>query len=240
MPSVYGTLQFGRGQTLSFGISEAFNRSEDPPYINNTSATGGASQPITRDVNVASASVRWAPGGGRLATSLSYTNTVDVFETGSLRVANSMGNLLMLDTTWKWLPKTALVVQVSQGYITYFNTAPNGESKPTSFPLHALVGVRGLITAKLTVNLGVGYANGFYDIPPTPNRLAGPSGIQGNLSAIGRCHLSSDAPLTAIGFGYRHDFQNAILGDFYYVDGVYVNVGQAIAGRLGLGSVRPI
>ena len=35
--------------------------------------------------------------------------------------------------------------------------------------------------------------------------------------------------------GYRHDFQNAILGDFYYLDAVYLNVGQAIAGRLGLG-----
>jgi hypothetical protein len=145
-----------------------------------------------------------------------------------------MGNLLMLDTTWKWLPKTALFVQISQGYITYFNAAPNGASKPTSFPLHALVGVRGLITAKLTVNLGVGYANGFYDIPPTPNRVPGPSGFQGNLSASVDVTYRP-APLTAIGFGYRHDFQNAILGDFYYVDGVYLNLAQTIAGRLGLG-----
>jgi hypothetical protein len=35
--------------------------------------------------------------------------------------------------------------------------------------------------------------------------------------------------------GYRHDFQNAILADFYYLDAIYVNISQAIAGRVGLG-----
>ena len=38
-----------------------------------------------------------------------------------------------------------------------------------------------------------------------------------------------------IALGYRRDFQNAILGDFYYLDSVYLNIGQAIAGRLGFG-----
>jgi hypothetical protein len=41
--------------------------------------------------------------------------------------------------------------------------------------------------------------------------------------------------MTAIVLGYRRDFQNAILGDFYYLDSFYLSIGQAIAGRFGLG-----
>ena len=75
-------------------------------------------QPITRDVNQASASVRWAPGGGRLAAVLQlHEHPRLCSKPTTFRIANSMGNLLTLDTSWKWLPKTALVLQISQGYI---------------------------------------------------------------------------------------------------------------------------
>jgi hypothetical protein len=221
MPSAYGNLEFGRVQSMGFSLTESFSRTEDPPYVSNA-------EPITRDVNQASAGVRWAPGGGRLASVLRYTNTIDAFETDNLRVANSMGHLLMLDMSWKWLPKTALALQVSQGYISYFNSE-NGDSKPTSLPLHVMAGIRGLITAKLNVNIMAGYANGFYDtVRP------GPSGFRGNFT-VGADVTYRPSILTSIALGYRRDFQNAILGDFYYLDAVYLNIGQAIAGRLGFG-----
>lgn len=223
MPSAFANLEFGKFQSVGFGLSEVFNRTEDPPYLNT-----GTGQPITRDVNLASAGVRWAPGGGRLSANLMYMNTVDWFETANLRVANSMGNLLTLDTSWKWLPKTALVLVVSQGYISYFNDE-NGVSKPTSYPFHAMAGVRGLITAKLTVNLTLGYANGFYS-----TSRPGPSGFRGNFTANADI-IYRPTVLTSVNLGYRRDFQNAILGDYYYLDSIYLNVGQAIAGRLGFG-----
>jgi hypothetical protein len=224
MPGAYGNLEIGKLQSVSFGLTEAFNRTEDPPYLRVANL-----EPIIRDVNQASAAVRWAPGGGRLAGVIRYTNTLDVFETDNLRIANSMGHLLTLDTSWKWLPKTALVLQVSQGYIAYLNKDANGNSKPTSFPFHALAGVRGLITAKLSLNLLAGYANGFYD---TVHQ--GTSGFRGNIS-VGGDLTYHPTILTSIVLGYRHDFENAVLGDFYYLDSVYLNVGQAIAGRLGFG-----
>lgn len=231
MPNAYGSLEFGRSQNLGFGLADTFARIEEPPYLN----VPNQQQPIARDVNQALATVRWAPGGGRLAAVLSYANTVDVFETQSLRIANSMVNVLMLDTSWKWLPKTAVVLQISQGYSTYFDTDATGASKPTSFPFHVMTGLRGLITAKLALNLTVGYMNGFYDLP---TGRPGPSGFQGNFSALADVSYRPTL-LTAINLGYRRDLNNAILGDFYYLDAVYLNVGQAIAGRLGLGaSVR--
>ncbi len=224
MPSVYGNLEFGKLQTLGLGVTESFNRSEDPPYLSVPST-----QPIIRDINQATVGVRWAPGGGRLAGVLLYTNTIDAFETDNLRIANSMGHLLTLDMTWKWLPKTALVLQVSQGYISYFNNAANGASKATSFPFHAMVGLRGLITSKLTANILVGYANGFYD-----TTRPGPSGFRGNFTAGVDLNYRPSL-LTTIALGYRRDFVNAVLGDFYYLDSVYLNAGQAIAGRVGAG-----
>jgi hypothetical protein len=222
MPSAYGNLEFSKMQSLSFGLSEAYTRTEDPPYQVSQAQ-------ITRDVNQASASLRWTPGGGRLGMVLRYTNTVDAFETNNLRFANSMGHLLLLDTSWKWLPKTALVLQVSQGYISYFHTDATGVTKPASFPFHAYGGIRGLITPKLTVNLAVGYGNGFYDLT---NR-SGPSGY-GSISATADV-VYQPTLLTSVQFGYRRDFLNAIIGDFYYLDAVYLNIGQAIAGRVGFG-----
>jgi hypothetical protein len=221
MPSAFGNLDISRNQEISFGIIEGFSRSEDPPYVENQ-------QPITRDVNQASARVRWAPGGGRLAEVLTYTNTLDLFEHDPLRVANSMSHLLTLDSSWKWLPKTALVLQISQGYTSYLNTNAAGERKASSLPLHVMAGVRGLITAKLSVNLLVGYGNGFYDTIHTSTAGAGAFTVGAELNY-------RPTILTSIGLGYRRDFQNAVLGDFYYVDAVYLNVGQAIAGRLGFG-----
>ncbi len=225
MPSGFGNLEVGRNQALGFGLAEAFTRTEDPPYLTNL-----GSGPYIRDVNQASAQLRWSPGGGRLTGTLIYQNTLDYFETQNLRVATSMGNLLTLDTAWKWLPKTALTLQVSQGYISYFNTQQGtAVKKPASLPLHALVGLRGLISAKLTVNLAVGYSNGFYD-----SGRAGPSGVRGSIAGMADLTFRPTL-LTTIALGYRHDFQNAILGDFYYVDAVYLNIGQAVAGRVGLG-----
>ena len=222
MPSAYGSLEFGGGQALSLGVGDGFTRSEDPPYLRSANL-----QAITRNVNQAFAQGRWTPGGGRLATTLRYTNVLDIFETDNLRGANSMQHLLTLDVSWKWLPKTALFVQVSEGYTTYLNSV-NGASKPNSYPLHAVAGIRGLITAKLTVNLYAGYANGFYAI-----RL-GPTGLRGNITAGGDITYRPTM-LTVLTLGYRHDFQNAILGDFFYVDSFRLSLGQAIAGRVGVG-----
>jgi hypothetical protein len=133
----------------------------------------------------------------------------------------------MLDGSWKWLPKTALFINVTQAYVQYLNSI-NGQKKSSSYPLHALAGLRGLITAKLSLNIAGGYANGFYATRP------GPTGLRGNFT-VGGDLTYRPTLLTSLGLGYRHDFQNAVLGDFYYLDSVYLNLGQAIAGRLGFG-----
>jgi hypothetical protein len=221
MPTAAGTLELNANQQLSVGFGESFSRVEDPPYASQIPSQGLGL--IDRDTNQFQAHLRWAPGGGRLQSTVSYVNTIDIFENDNLSAANSMTHQGALDVAWRWLPKTAIFASLQQGYVSYFNPG-----KSSSYPLHALLGLRGLITERVQATVAAGYANGFYSV------VAGPSGLRGNLTATADV-VFRPTVLTTIGGGYRHDFQNAVLGNFYYLDAVYLNVGQSIAGRFGLG-----
>jgi hypothetical protein len=231
MPGASAALVFGSNQSLSLMLGDGYNRIDDPPYVANQQA-------FIRDVNVGFAQLAWSPGGGRLGVTLRYTNTIDYFEDQQLQLADNMAHDLMLDVSWRWLPKTALFVNVHQGYISYFHS---DEGKANSLPLRATVGLRGLITNKLSLMIAVGYGNGFYQTAdPDPANMEGARPVAGPTGFRGDILVSAEATYrptleTAVTLGYSHDFQNAILGDFYYLDSVYLNFSQAIAGRLGFG-----
>jgi hypothetical protein len=217
MPVLSGLMEFSANQALTLSLADTFIRMEDPPY------QPGAG-PIVRNMNMAAAQLRWAPGGGRLQSLLRYTNTYDTFETPSLTFADSMAHDLTLDLSWRWLPKTAIFVRGSQGYITYYNVDPL-VPKFDSYPLRVLVGIRGLVTRKVSVNLSVGYGNAFYQSPTTTG------GVVGSLSATAELGYRPTV-LNNLNLGYRHDFQNSVVGNFYYVDSFYGWFQQLIAGRV--------
>jgi hypothetical protein len=220
-PSVGGSVEFSSGQALSFALTEAFSRVQTPPY-----AVG---DPITRDDNMASATLRFAPGGGRLRVMLRYTNLLDYYE-GNFNSGSNMGNEGVLDVGWRWLPRTSLYLQVSQGALTYFNTvrdANNNVIDRSSYPLRTLLGVRGLLTEKLSVNIAAGYSNAFY------SASAGtPSGINGNLGVVTELNYQMSL-LSRAGIGYHHDFVNSpFLGAYYNMDAIYASYQQMVASRL--------
>jgi hypothetical protein len=213
-PTVGGSVEFSSGQALSFGLTEAFSRYQMPPY--------SAGPPITRDDNMAAATLRFAPGGGRLKVMLRYTNIIDKYE-GSFDSGSNVGNEGVLDIGWRWLPKTSLYAQVAQGAITYFNTRTIGRS---SYPLRTLLGIRGLLTAKLGVNIAAGYSNAFY------SSIDSPSGINGNLGVITELNYQMSL-LSRAGIGYHHDFMNSpFTGGYYNMDAVYGTYQQMVASRL--------
>jgi hypothetical protein len=213
-PSVSGSLGVN-GQSISTALSDQFTRSEDPPY-----------QPrlptIRRDFNVASASVSLVPGGGRLATQLRYTNTLDHFEGNEYKYASNMSHDGMLDISWKWLPKTALYLQGGGGYIHYLQDTPQ-DGRKDSTPYRALVGLRGLVTPKLTTNLGVGYATAIYQ-DDTPH----PTGLSNLL--VGFDLALMPTVLNRIGIGYSHGFRNSpVIGTYYDLDAGSLYASQMIA-----------
>jgi hypothetical protein len=210
------SLGYGTGR-LSFQLTDAFTRIEDPPYANSSGS------PLARDSNMATAEMRFAPGGGRINTLLRYTNIVDVFESSQFAYASSVMHQLMLDVSWKWLPKTAIFVQANQSYVTYLNADTKG--KVSSFPLHVIAGLRGLITPKLSVNLSVGYSNAFYSSGATT------SGVWGSTFVEAQATLTPTM-MSRILVGYHHDFANSVISAYYYDDSVYASYVQQLGGRL--------
>src|SRR5262249_4998308 len=152
-------VEFSPAQQLAFGLTDSFTRTEEAPFV-------VGQGPITRDVNQGSVQARYAPGGGRLQGVLRYTNRLDIFEASGtdLSYADTMGHERLVDVSWRWLPKTALYFSGAVGRIHYLNPPSamqvmNGvlPAKYDSTPLRLLVGLRGLITEKLTMGIGVGY-----------------------------------------------------------------------------------
>jgi hypothetical protein len=238
MPSANAMLEFSSGQVLSVTLTDTFLRFEDSPYITLSQGNLTASSPITRYVNVASAQLRWAPGGGRLQGLLRYSNTFDKFgEDSHLDFANSVSHEASVDISWKWLPKTALFVRAAQGYVMYTRSDMNADAtldtqKFDSYPLRVGAGIRGLITQKLSVNLTLAYANAFYTKGPNPEGALGHISVGADLSY-------KPTVLTSLGLGYHHDFQNSVIGNFYYADGLVGTLIQQIAGRItAIGSIR--
>jgi hypothetical protein len=223
MPSAGLSLGTAQGH-WSFGLTDAFVRLEDPPY-----GAAGAG-PIARDSNVVAAQVAWSPGGGRITGTLRYNNVVDIFENGSTyEYANNLTNLLLLDVSWRWLPKTAIFVQFSQGWVTYLNSSADtaGTGKHDSYPLHAVLGMRGLITPKTTVVAALGYANALYSSGASTGGFLGSTYV--DLQAT-----ITPTMLSRVTVGYHQDFQNSVISSFYYDYAFFASYVQQVAGRLAL------
>jgi len=232
-PSLSLTLEHNSNGTVALGFMDNFTRAQDAPY---TRAEAEAGQLIIRDNNLASGQIRWSPGGGRLQGTFRLTNIFDYFEYEPLKPASSMTNEAMLDASWRWLPKTALFVQLRQGYTFYINdTSPNaalkesalvqGHAKSSSFPLRAVLGIRGLITEKTSIALAMGYQNAFYSNGTSTYGFLGSTLLTAELVVM---------PIlpARITFGVRHDFQNSVIGNFYYDDGAYVSLSYTTLARL--------
>jgi hypothetical protein len=217
MPTAGLALSMSSGQ-VGFGIADTFVRLEDPPYNANSLA------PITRYNNQASAEVRYAPGGGRLTSTLRYINMLDFLE-GTYSYASSMTNSAMLDVSWKWLPKTALFVNVTQGIVTYLEA---NTRKDPSYPLRAMAGLRGLLTERTSVLAALGYTNAFYS-GPGPSTSGFYGSTYADLSLTVRPTM-----LSRVVAGFRHSFENSVISNFYYAETAYLSYVQQIAGRLAL------
>ena len=103
-PNAGLTLGLG-GAQFGFGIADVFARIEDAPYAGIAANANGlpGTPPIQRTNNQASIEGRWSPGGGRLTSTLRFTNMVNLYDNngnnglGTYNYANALTNSLMLD-----------------------------------------------------------------------------------------------------------------------------------------------
>jgi hypothetical protein len=188
-----------------------------PPYTATT-------QNFNRDTNQVGTRVNLSPGGGRLTFNIGYVFGIDYFENGQLTDFDLQSHRFDLRASWRFLPKTALYVAASEIVNLYVH--PGVDNHPDSYPLRVEAGIQGLITAKLTVNGWIGYANGFYQWPAsTPMTVGTPNPN----TPIGGVSLTWKPTLLSTGsIGYVHDFQNSLLGAYYDEDLVYLTWTQLI------------
>jgi hypothetical protein len=234
-PNAGLTLGLG-GAQFGFAVADVFARIEDPPYATpgnsfNSNGVPNGAPPIQRTNNQASIEGRWSPGGGRLTSTLRFTNMVNIYDNngvGAYSYANAMTNTLMLDVAWKWLPKTAIFLNASQSIVDYLN---NGQATANqlsnSYPLYLTTGLRGLLTEKTSAVLTLGYVNAFYSNGATTNGFLGSTYL--DLAFTARLTQLSRAVV-----GFRHDFVNAVISNFAYQETAYASYVQQLAGRLAL------
>jgi hypothetical protein len=214
-PTIGGTLAYGAGG-ITASLSDQFTRIEEAPYQ-------AGLDPIIRDNNIGTLQLGVAPGGGRIQTILRYVNTLDLFETDALNYGNRMGHDLSLDGSWKWLPKTALFLQLGAGYVQYLEGATaEAVGKRNSIPYRALVGLRGLVTPKLITAISVGYADAIYD-----DDVVNPSGMSNLAVGVGLTY--TPIVFTSLGLAYAHEFRDSpIVGNLYDLDTVSARVMQQL------------
>jgi hypothetical protein len=222
-PTAFGTLGYNSGGGTAVSISDQFTRLDEPPYA-------AGEEPIVHDANLAIADLSVSPGGGRITSLFRYTNQLDLFETDGLGYGDRMMHDVMVDGSWKWLPKTALFLQAGGGYTHYLEAT---SYKSNSIPYRFLGGLRGLITPKLTMSVSAGYADAVYlDQEPEasvvrPFPKANPSGLS-NL-AVGVGLQYTPITYTTLTLAYGHEFRDSpLLGDYYDLDYASASIAQQL------------
>lgn len=215
-PSVNANLAYQTSPSFSLALTDTYSRLEDPPYT-----PGGAT--ILRDANIGILDMRITPGGGRLQNTIRYTNAIDIFEAESASFANRMIHDLLLGVSWKWLPKTALFLEGGVGYIQMLNEQlATAAGKADSLPYRVVTGLRGLLTPKLSVSLGVGFQDSIYD-----SNVANPTGFSNLYGTVALTYRL--ATLTSFVLGYEHTIRDSpLVGNFYDLDAAAASLNQQI------------
>lgn len=206
---------FPRG-ALNIEFYDNFLRTNQPPY-------SFSPYNIDRHTNIFGIRARYSPGGQRLTVSFVYDLGYDGFSdiegenAPKLSVYDLVYNTFTLRGSWKFLPKTALFVEVTESINTYLHPSESGRGGTGSYPLRLGAGVMGLITQKLAINVLGGYGNGFYSEGPSPSTAV----IQAEVKY-------KPTFLSTISTGYKHDFVNSLIGSYFDLDQVSVSFSQLI------------
>lgn len=220
------------GRVFSFELVDDFERSVVARDFS-TPLGAGSDVTLKRDLNIAGARIHVTPGGGRLVFTLGYNLVFDAYENTGFENLNKLVHEAIFDAKWKLLPKTAIVLEVTQGFVNYFerdSTSPQHAQNLDSKPLRVLVGLSGLITARIAAIVRVGYGNGFYD---SDSKIVGAATTKSSYSSVlGHAEVNyMFAPSASIRLGFEHDFQDSTYGNYYTDEHGYLSYDHWVAAR---------
>lgn len=208
-------LKFLPDNPLSFLVRDGFTRAVTPP-------PAWSPEDFDRDKNDLTLGVLYKPGGGAIQGSATYTFGVDIFERSALgNMTNRLQHTFALGAKWQWLPKTQFNFDFSLGIVD--SAGDSVGLKSDSMPLRVTVGTSTLITPTFGTVIKIGYGNGFYSAGPSFNSYL--ATVEGRV-AIG--------PMLRVAFGYGHEFQDSLLGNYFVDHAIYGRASTQFGGRTQL------
>lgn len=213
---------------FSLRLEEAFTRTNEAPN-SITAAT------INRIVNRAGAVIGVHPGGRVFEGHLSYHWHTFLYnlENSTLNQLNKDEHRFGLRTSWRFLPRTALVLMGDWRMVRYKQAARQVAADSSlvninSNPLRIQAGLNGLILNNLSLQLLGGYGMGFYETGPN---------FQGIIGSARATYFLRNEQDSSISLGYRREFEDATLGSLFRQHTALLAYGQNLFDkklRLGL------
>ena len=124
-------------------------------------------------------------------------------------------------TEWRFLPKTMLLTHLVY-HVTDYPTDPDGTNRDAT-PFYGKVGLRGLVTRRISVVLKGGYANTFNEVGESYSGPIGEAQIQYVFE-----------PTLSATLGYTHAASDSTMANYEVVDRISFDTELTFFGRLAL------
>jgi hypothetical protein len=212
---------FNPNGQISFFIEDLLSRTGDPRY---TSIT----QKLNRTDNEAKAHFQIKPGGQALTFDLAYGFFLDFFD--DYKEYSSYAHRIYFSGKWKFLPKTALIVDADADLRRYRDAVYPADMTSRNIDMNGIrvtVGMRGQITSKLGLTVKVGYGDTLLD------KTATYTGSDFR-SAIGQAEIEFRSGTTFLKGGYLRNFQPVMFFAYFGQDRLYARFLQQIAGKFSV------
>lgn len=204
-------VEFGRRKPISFALSDNFSRVirannwETPLSFNRNSNTVGArvsfhpgSVPERRPFNL----------------TLAGTYTLDRFDDFGVGDADTIGT--RLTSSWRFLPKTALLFDSGLSFRTLQNqTLVQNGMTSSSMPFRARAGISGAITQRISAQLMAGWGLSNHEKNESFNGLLAGVGVGFELGDSTRLNLN-----------YEKDFRDSLFGNYASVNRISAGLRQ--------------
>jgi hypothetical protein len=216
------------GADLGVDYNRIIEASNDPDLSN----------AFKRDNIRGGAGISYRPGGGLFTARVGYQANATFFESDGFTSLNNVRHTLQLGTSWRFLPRTALIYRGNISWLDY--TSDNPKSLGEGESIDSQIGLNGLISNYFGVLGMIGWAGSFY------TTAAG--NAQNYDSVVGQAQLtwypnpqrslpSSSTPpvgLSSVALGYTRSFAPSYLGTYFQRDRGYVNMAYFFAERFVL------
>jgi hypothetical protein len=211
---------------LSLTLDENFTRTNFPSSF-------GGGETYNWIVNRAGATVGIHPDARILEVDLGYHWWLHAYQSNSLERLDRQEHRFDASIRWRFLPKTSLLAEADYGLVRWKDSANPGSrddiqvpvlTNSNANPLRVQGGLSGLLTRRIAVRALAGYGWSMHEVGPSFDGVIGTAALA---YTFGRLDLQNTLEI-----GYRRDFRDATLGNFYSSHVVFADIDAGLYDRL--------